>query len=192
MYCKINLINPLKIIIRDEFYHLCQNNPSLKLELSPTGELIIMSPTGGETGARNARLIIILGNWNDIDNKGIIFDSSTCFRLPNGAQLSPDVSWILKERWDCLTLEEKKKFPPIAPDFVIELLSPSDRLKDTQDKMWQYMDAGVRLGWIINPQNQSVEIYRLGREKIVLDNPLTLSDDQVLPGLTISLAQIWQ
>ena len=155
----------------DQFFQLCQNNRELRFERNANGELIIMSPAGGETGNRNGRLNQQLFNWTDADGTGIAFDSSTGFKLPNGADRSPDASWIKLERWDALTDEEKRKFPPICPDFVIELLSPSDSLKTTQEKMKEYIDNGVRLGILINWKSRQVEIYIPGKEVEVLKSP---------------------
>lgn len=190
MFTKINL-SSVKHITADGFELICQDNPDLKLELSASGELIIVSPTGGETGNKNAILITLFGIWNETKKLGLVFDSSTCFRLPNGAVLSPDVSWIIKQRWETLTPEQKKKFPPLAPDFVLELMSPSDTLKETQDKMREYMDAGVRLGWLLNRANKTVEIYRTGQDKEVLTNPVFLSGELVLPDFVLDLNRIW-
>jgi Uma2 family endonuclease len=150
-----------------------------------------MSPAGGETGNRNGRLNQQLFNWTDADGTGIAFDSSTGFKLPNGADRSPDASWIKLERWDALTDEEKRKFPPICPDFVIELLSPSDSLKTTQEKMKEYIDNGVRLGILINRKSRQVEIYRSGKEVEVLDSPATVSGEDVLKGFVLNLGMIW-
>jgi len=162
----------------DQFFQLCQNNRELRFERNANGELIIMSPAGGETGNRNGRLNQQLFNWTDADGTGIAFDSSTGFKLPNGADRSPDASWIKLERWDALTDEEKRKFPPICPDFVIELLSPSDSLKTTQEKMKEYIDNGVRLGI-------------LSKEVEVLDSPATVSGEDVLKGFVLNLGMIW-
>ncbi|HBR72231.1 MAG TPA: hypothetical protein DEA78_00570, partial [Cyanobacteria bacterium UBA11159] len=158
----INL-NPVIQLSDEQFYHLCRVNPDVKFERNAERELIIMSPTGGETGKRNAKLTTRFCLWNEQTNLGEVFDSSTCFRLPNGADRSPDVAWIQKERWDGLTSEQKEKFPPIAPDFVLELMSPTDNLKETQAKMREYMDNQVRLGWLMNRKSQRVEIYRQGK-----------------------------
>ncbi|MBL1209145.1 Uma2 family endonuclease [Geminocystis sp. GBBB08] len=174
-----------------KFYQLCRHNPELKLEQNQKGELIIMSPTGGETGKKNADLIIDFGIWNRQKKLGYIFDSSTCFKLPKGSNRSPDLAYIQKERWDNLTLEEKIKFPPIAPDFVLELMSKTDSLKDTQDKMEEYIDNGVKLGWLINPEKKEVEIYRLGQKKEVLNNPKVLSGEDILPDFTLDLTEIF-
>lgn len=175
----------------EQFFQLCRNNPELKLERNQTGEIIIMSPTGGETGKRNANLIIDFGLWNRRKKLGQIFDSSTGFKLPLGSNRSPDVAYIRQERWDKLTQEEKEKFPPIAPDFVLELKSNTDSLKQIQEKMQEYMDNGVKLGWLINPEKKQVEVYRQGQEKEVLNNPQTLSGEDILPEFRLDLALIW-
>ena len=136
----------------DKFYQLCRNNPEIKFERNAKGEVIIMSPTGGETGNRNSEINADFVIWNRRTKLGKVFDSSTCFKLPNGADRSPDVAWIKQERWDSLKPEQRQKFPPICPDFVVELMSPTDRLTVTQAKMEEYRKNGVRLGWLINPQ----------------------------------------
>ena len=175
----------------EQFFQLCQNNRELRFERNANGELIIMPPTGGETGNKNARITQQVMNWTDVDGTGIAFDSSTCFKLPNGADRSPDASWVKLERWNALTDEEKQKFPPICPDFVIELLSPSDSLKTTQEKMEEYIDNGVCLGILINRKFRQVEIYRQGREVEVLDSPATVSGEDVLKGFVLNLGMIW-
>ncbi|MDJ0662615.1 MAG: Uma2 family endonuclease [Crocosphaera sp.] len=175
----------------EQFFQLCRNNPELKLEQNQNGEIIIMSPTGGETGSYNAELNADFVNWNRRKKLGKIFDSSTGFKLPLGSKRSPDVAYIQQERWDKLTQEEKEKFPPIAPDFVLELKSKTDSLKEVQEKMQEYMDNGVKLGWLINPEKKQVEIYRQGQEKEILDNSQTLSGEDILPEFTLDLALIW-
>ncbi len=150
-----------------------------------------MAPTGGETGNRNAEFLIDFGIWNRQTNRGKLFDSSTGFRLPNGAHRSPDVAWVSLEKWEQLTSEQKQKFPPLAPDFVLELLSPSDSLSVTQNKMREYIENGVRLGWLINQRNQQVEIYRPGQEVELLVAPESLSGENVLPELILNLTWIW-
>ena len=186
----VNLDSVIKMT-DDQFFKLCQANRDLKFERTANGELIIMPPTGGETGNKNARITQQLMNWTDADGTGIAFDSSTCFKLPNGADRSPDASWIKLERWDALTDEEKRKFPPICPDFIIELLSPSDSLKTTQEKMKEYIDNGVRLGILINRKSRQVEIYRPGKEVEVLESPATVSGEDVLKGFVLNLGMIW-
>ena len=143
----INL-DPLGILTDEAFYQLCQANPDIKFERSAQGELIIMSPTGGESGRRSANITIDLGLWNRQTGLGYTFDSSTCFRLPNGAERSPDAAWIARSRWEALSAEDRQKFPPIAPDFVVELRSATDSLVTLQAKMQEYQDNGVRLGWL--------------------------------------------
>ena len=185
------LNNPEIIPITDEqFYQLCAANRELKLERTAKGDLIIMPPTGGITGNRNFKLAQQLANWADTDGTGIGFDSSTCFKLPKGGERSPDAAWISLEKWNLLTPEQQEKFPPICPDFIIELRSPSDSLKPLQDKMQEYMDNGCRLGWLINRQNRQVEIYRQGQEKQTLENPPTLSGEDILPGFVLNLKLI--
>jgi Uma2 family endonuclease len=175
----------------EQFFKLCQANRDLRFERTTTGELIIMPPTGGETGNKNARITQQLMNWTDTDGTGIAFDSSTCFKLPNGADRSPDAAWIKLSRWNALTEEEKEKFPPICPDFVIELLSPSDSLKVAQEKMKEYIDNGVSLGFLINRKSRQLEIYRQGQEVEVLDSPATVSGEDILNGFVLNLGMIW-
>ena len=186
------LNNPETVPITDEqFYQLCVANRELKLERTAKGDLIIMPPTGGETGKRNSDINFELNLWNRQTKLGIVFDSSTCFKLPNGGERSPDAAWIPLGKWESLTPEQREKFPPICPDFIIELRSPSDSLKPLQDKMQEYIDNGSRLGWLINPKNRQVEIYRQGQEKEILENPPTLSEEDILPGFVLNLQLIW-
>ncbi|MDJ1171314.1 MULTISPECIES: Uma2 family endonuclease [Roseofilum] len=186
------LNNPETASITDEqFYQLCAANRNLRLERTAQGNLMIMPPTGGETSKRNSDINLELSLWNRETQLGIVFDSSGGFTLPNGADYSPDASWIPLAKWDALTAEQKTKFLPLSPDFAIELRSPSDSLKLLQGKMQEYIDNGTRLGWLINPKNHQVEIYRQGQEKQVLDHPLTLSGEDILPGFTLNLQLIW-
>lgn len=170
---------------------LCRENPELRFETDKDGKLIIMSPTGSESGKRNGDLFGQVWYWNRQCKLGIVFDSSTGFKLSNGATRSPDVSWIASDRWNSLSDKQKRGFAPIDPDFVIELMSPTDDLVTTQKKMKEYIDCGVRLGWLINPDEKQVEIYRLDRDIQVLSNPDNLSGEDLLPGLTIDLADIF-
>lgn len=186
----VNLNSIIKLT-DDQFYQLCRDNPDVKFERNANGEIIIMPPTGGETGNRNFELSADFAIWNRQYRLGVCFDSSTCFKLPNGADRSPDVSWIKQERWDTLTPEEKEKFPPIAPDFVLELMSPTDSLKKTQEKMQEYMENEVRLGWLIDRRTRRVEIYRLRQAVEVLESPTELSGEDVLPGFVLNLESIW-
>ncbi|MBW4497314.1 MAG: Uma2 family endonuclease [Oscillatoria princeps RMCB-10] len=171
----------------EQFYQLCQKNRELNFERTAKGELIIMAPVGGDSGNREANLMIDLGIWNRQTDLGFTFSSSTVFKLPNGADRSPDAAWIRRERWLALTPEERRKFPPIAPDFVVELRSATDSLEILREKMQEYLDAGVRLGWLINPQDQQVEIYRQARDAEVQNLPAELAGEDVLPGFTLNL-----
>jgi Uma2 family endonuclease len=182
----------LNIDLTDEqFFQLCQNNRDLRFERTATGELIIMPPTGSETGDRNAELTYQLRAWSRQNKLGKSFDSSTGFKLPNGAERSPDASWVKMERWNTLTQAEKEGFAPRCPDFVVELMSSSDSTEKTRTKMKEYMDNGARLGWLINRRQQQVEIYRPNREVEILQSPQILSGEDVLPGFVLDLAKIW-
>lgn len=178
---------PVIELNNDQFYRLCQANPDLRLELTANGELIINPPTGGDTGEYNSNLNADFGIWNRQTKRGKVFDSSTGFKLPNGATRSPDVGWVSLERWQQLTPQQQESFPPIAPDFVLELISPSDTLKETQDKMKEYIDNGVLLGWLIHRKQGFVEIYRPGQPVEKVDMPVGLSGENILPGFSINL-----
>lgn len=184
-------LRPVIELTDEQFYLLCRKNPDVKFERNAKGELIIMSPTGGETGNRNVEIAADFVIWNRQTKLGKVFDSSTGFKLPNGANRSPDVAWIKQERWDALTPEQREKFPPIAPDFVLELMSPSDDLKKVQEKMQEYMENQIKLAWLIDRKNRRVEIYRLGREVEVLQSPKELSGEDVLPGFVLNLESVF-
>jgi Uma2 family endonuclease len=184
-------LEPVIILTDEQFYQLCLNNPDLKFERTAAGTLVIMAPTGGETGNRNGRLIQQLFNWSDSNPSGVAFDSSTGFRLPNGADRSPGAAWVALEKWQALTPEQRERFVPLCPDFVVELMSPSDNLLKTQEKMAEYRANGVRLGWLIDRENRSVEIYRPEQPVERLENPAMLSGEDVLPGFCLQLFRIW-
>jgi len=175
----------------DQFYDLCRANPDLRIERTTQGELIVMPPTGGETGKRNAKLTARFVIWNEACNLGEVFDSSTCFHLPNGADRAPDVAWIRQERWESLPIEQREKFPPIAPDFVLELMSPSDTLEATQAKMREYIANGVQLGWLLNRRDRQLEIYRPGQAVQVEPAPVQVSGEPILPGFVLDLQWFW-
>jgi Uma2 family endonuclease len=175
----------------DEYYDFCQKHKDLQIETNKDGDLIIMPPTGGETGDRNSEINYQLRGWAKKNKKGKSFDSSTEFELPSGAKKSPDASWILKERYYALPLEQREKFPPICPDFVVELRSKTDRLKPIQDKMAEYIENGVRLGWLIDPYQKRVHIYRRNGEIEILENPKTVSGEDVLEGFELDLEEIF-
>jgi Uma2 family endonuclease len=184
-------LDPIFTLSDEQFLEVCRANPDVKFEQNSKGELIVVTPTGGDTGIYNAKLTTRFVVWNEQVSLGEVFDSSTCFELPNGAKRSPDVAWIQNSRWNSLTLAEKEKFPPIAPDFVLELLSPTDSLQETQAKMQEYIDNGVKLGWLLDRKVRRVEIYRPGKEVEVLQDPDSLSGEDVLPGFVLNLQTIW-
>ena len=160
-YKEENIFNFLQGNLKDdEFYELSQKNPHLKLERNPDGTVIIMPNTGGKTGKRNTEITTELNIWRRKSKSGNTFDSSTAFIFPNGATRSPDAAWVSDEQWNSLTDAEQEKFPPVSPEFVAELMSPSDRLKDAKAKMLEYIDNGVQLAWLINPSEEEVHIYR--------------------------------
>ena len=176
----------------EQFVALAAANRDLRLERTARGQLIVTPPTGGETGHRNFSLMTQLGIWVEAnDSLGKAFDSSTGFELPNGANRSPDMSWVRQDRWEALTAEQQQEFVPLCPDFVVELRSKTDSLKDLQAKMREYRSNGAQLGWLIEPKNKRVEIYRLGQGVEGLENPSTLSGEAVLPGFTLTLKRIW-
>ncbi len=182
----------LKLHLTDEqFWQLCQDNDDLQFERTAAGELIIMSPTGSETGKRNADLNFQLYAWNRQYKLGIVFDSSSGFKLPNGAQRSPDAAWIKLDRWNALTSKEKERFAPLCPDFVVELMSSSDSLRKTRTKMEEYQENGAQLGWLINRKQQQVEIYRPDQNPEILTHPETVSGEDILPGFVLDLSTIW-
>lgn len=175
----------------DEFFDLCQANPTLQMERTAAGEVIVMSPAGSKTSARNAGITGQLWQWNEEADLGITFDSSGGFHLPNGADRSPDAAWILAERWNVLTPYQQQKFAPICPDFVVELRSSSDSMPDLRDKMQEYIDNGARLGWLIDPETRIVEIYEPGEEVEILYNPVRVAGDPVLPGFLLNMKRVW-
>jgi Uma2 family endonuclease len=175
----------------EQFFQLCQKNKELRFERNAQGDMTIMAPEGCETGMWSVEISADLVNWNRRNKLGVAFGSSTGFTLPNGANRSPDAAWILKERWDALTPYQQSRFAPICPDFVIELMSPSDNLKVTQAKMQEYQENGTRLGWLMNRKDREVEIYRIGKEVEVLRSPLSLLGEHVLPEFVLNLEAIW-
>jgi Uma2 family endonuclease len=180
-------LEPVVKLTHQEFYQLCVANPDAKLELTSSGELVVMSPTGGVSGNRNIKISHRLERWSEIDGTGVSFDSSTMFKLPNGAFRSPDAVWISLARWNQVSLDEQESFPPICPDFVVELRSKTDTLKSIQDKMQEYLNNGTRLGFLLNPQGKQVEIYRQGQVKEVVNEPGDVSGEEVLMGFVLRL-----
>jgi len=183
-------ISPLKVS-DDEFAELCRLNPELQIERTSEGELVIMAPTGGKTGRRNLKLIVSFGVWAEKDGTGQSFDSSTLFSLPNGARRSPDLSWIRNERWNALTLEQQEQFPPLCPDFVVELRSRTDSLSELETKMEEYIANGAILGWLVDPLERTVHIYRSGVAVEILNSPATVSGEPLLKGFVLDVQALW-
>jgi Uma2 family endonuclease len=173
----------------DEFYDFCQMNPALKFERDPDGNILLMALTGGTTGPRNTKIISKLDNWAEQSGLGLVFDSSTGFRLPNQSYRSPDAAWVSNLSWAQLSELEKVKFPPLCPEFVVELMSESDSLKDAKHKMEEYMQNGCKLGWLINPNSEEVYIYEGDASpKIVKGFNNKISGDPILPGFEFDLS----
>jgi Uma2 family endonuclease len=185
-------LRPVIEMTREQFFEFCQLNRDVRIERTAEGDLVIMPPTGGETGARNARLIAQVTQWAEQDGSGVVFDSSTGFDLPNGATRSPDVAWVKRSRLAELTPEQKQRFLPLCPDFIIELRSPSEPLSILQEKMEEYLANGAQLGWLIDPVERRVYLYRPDAPVERLDNPTRLSGDPVLPGFVLDLEAVWE
>ncbi len=179
-------------ISEEDLEHLCAKNPELKFETNAAGNLIVMSPTGTQTGEKNGDLFLQIGLWNRQYKLGKVFDSSTGFKLSNDSVRSPDVSWMTLDKWNSLSNKQKRGFAPIDPDFVLELMSPTDDLITVQKKMAEYMSCDIKLGWLINPDDKQVEIYRIGQDKEVLNNPSSLSGEDIMSNLVVDLVDIWQ
>jgi len=174
-----------------EFFEFCQLNRDLRIECTCDGDLVIMPPTGGETGNANFTLAGLFSRWVEADGTGVGFDSSTGFKLPNGAKRSPDLAWIRRSRWEALTQKEREGFPPLCPDFVVELRSRTDGLHALYDKMQEYIDNGASLGWLIDPLERKVYVYRRSAEVSCLENPERLSGDPLLPGFILDAPRLW-
>jgi len=184
-------LKPVLDLTDDQLYELCQINRDLLIELNARGELIIMPPTGGETSERNAEITMQLRLWAKRDGTGTTFDSSGGFRLPNGAMRSPDAAWLKKSRLEALSPEQRKKFVPLAPDFLVELRSPTDSLSALYDKMQEYIDNGVQLAWLIDPEVRRIYVYRPQKPVEELRGPETISGDPLLSGFVLNLREIW-
>ncbi len=181
----------LKKMNDDEFFEFCRQNSEFRIEMTEQGAIDIIPPTETETGRKNFRLAVKFGNWVEKDGSGEGFDSSTGFRLPNGAKRSPDLSWIKSEKWNAVPPEKRKKFAPLCPDFVVEIRSETDSLTKLKNKMKEYVENGASLGWLIDPTKRRVYIYRPEREVEILENPETVSGEPLLKGFTLNLKEIW-
>jgi Uma2 family endonuclease len=184
-------LEPVLHLSDDQLLALCAINRELRIERNATGELLLMPPAGLETGGQEGRIAVRLGSWAERDGTGVFISSSGGFRLPNGSVRAADAAWVARSRWDAISAEERKKFAPLCPDFVIELRSPSDRLRDLQDKLAEWIASGVRLGWLIDPEPRQVYVYRPGEPVERDDDPAELSADPLLPGFVLDLREIW-
>jgi Uma2 family endonuclease len=185
------IVDVHSVLTGADFDQLVRDNPELRMELTATGELILMPPTGSKTGLLNAELNRQFANWARANRSGVVFDSSTLFVLPNGARRSPDVSWVKRERWDALTDEEREGFAPLCPDFIIELRSRSDNLPPLEDKMFEYIANGAQMAWLIDPLRKRVYIYRPNRNTEILEDPETVGGDPELPGFVLYVRELW-
>jgi Uma2 family endonuclease len=185
-------LRPVIELTDDQLFELCQINQELWIERTAEGDLVIMAPEGWETGIRGANLVTLLTQWAWQDSTGVTTGSSVGYFLPNGAMRAPDVAWVLRSRLAPLSPEQKQKFLPLCPDFVVEIRSPSDRLSTVQAKMQEYVDNGARLGWLIDAANRAVYVYRPNQPVERLDNPTTISGEPVLPGFVLDLQTIWE
>ncbi len=183
----INLDAIFKNVTDEEFFELCRQNPDLRIEMSKEGDLIIMPPTGGETSGHNFSLIGDFYLWARKDGTGKGFESNALFVLPDGAKRSPDMSWVKLARWNALTDAQRKSFPPICPDFVVELRSPSDSLRELKAKMEEYLENGAQLGWLIDPAQKKVWAWRPAAVIEELDHPASLSGEPLLKGFVLDL-----
>ena len=184
-------VAPFTTMTDEQFFELCQHHSNYRFERTASGALIIMSPAGGETSRRNSDATMQLGMWNKKYKLGVAFDSSGGFKLPKGGDRSPDASWVAQARWDALTPQQREKFLPLCPDFVIELKSPSDSISTLREKMQEYMANGAQLGFLLNPSPRQVEIYRPNQPPEVLQNPRSVSADPILPGFILDLTDIF-
>lgn len=193
-YSRLSRLNPLSLdgagMTDEEFHTFCMDNSELRIERNSNGKIIIMPPTTSETGRYNSEIHIEIGIWNRQHKSGITFDSSTGFKLPNGADRSPDSAWISNERWNALPAEQKKRFAPIVPDFVLELRSDDQNLTELREKMDEYMDCGCRLGWLVDPQHRRTYIYSANGDIQTVKFDELLSGGDVMPGLEMKMGEV--
>ena len=184
-------LKPVVDLSDDQLLALCAINRELRIERNAKGELLLMPPAGSETGQEEGEITRQLGNWAKRDGSGVAFGPSAGFRLPNTAVRAADAAWVRRSRWEAIPPEDRKKFVPLCPDFVIELRSPSDRLRDLLDKMEEWIANGARLGWLLDPEPRHVYIYRPDQPVERRENPDTLSGDPLLPGFVLDLREVW-
>ena len=184
-------LSPTVEMTNEQFFDFCHLNRDYRFEKTAQGQLIIMSPTGSETGNRNFNLTVQLGIWAEKDKTGIGYDSSTGFHLPNGANLSPDAAWMRLEKWQKIDEIERKKFATVCPDFVVEIRSPSDNLERLQNKLQEYLENGAQLGWLIDRKQRKVYIYRSNQPVECLDNPNVVQGEGLVSSFQLNMSKIW-
>ncbi|GAB4497914.1 MAG: Uma2 family endonuclease [Saprospiraceae bacterium] len=193
-YSRLSRQNPLVLdgagVTDEEFYAFCMENPELRIERNADGKIIVMPPTNSETGRYNSEIHLEIGIWNRKHKLGVTFDSSAGFKLPNGAERSPDTAWITNERWNALPVEQKKRFAPIVPDFVLELRSDDQNLTELREKMDEYMDCGCRLGWLVDPQHRRTYVYFANGDIQTISFDDALSGGDVMPGLEMKMGEV--
>jgi Uma2 family endonuclease len=175
----------------EELMRFCAANEMVRVERDANGELILMSPAGGGAASRNSEITYQLVKWARETNSGNTFDSSAGFRLPDGSMRSPDAAWIAWPRWNALSEKHKEEFPPICPEFVIELRSPSDRLPELQAKMRLWIANGAEVAWLVDPSRKAVEVYRPGREAEVVEGGSAVEGDGPIAGFVLELGRVW-
>jgi len=185
-------LSPWPDLSEEDFFQLCAANPDLRLERTAKGEIVIMAPAGGASSNRNFNIVVALAAWTQEDGTGVGFDSSAGFQLPDGSVLGPDAAWVRRERLSALSADQRERFLPLAPDFVIELRSPSDRPRDLETKMAAYAANGVRLGWLIDPFAHTITVYRPGKDPELLRAPERITGDPELPGFVLEMEGIWR
>ena len=175
----------------DELLRFCAANDGLRVEREANGEILVMTPAGNRTGRKNTAIIRILDTWAESDGRGYAFDSNTGFTLPDGSMRCPDAAWVRSARWDALSEQDKDRFSPLCPDFIIELRSPSDSLPELETKMQQWIANGAQLAWLIDPIEQAVSIYRPGQPPELLAHPTSVQGDGPMAGFELVMERIW-
>lgn len=175
----------------EQFYQFCVLNPELRIERTADKLIVLMPPTNSDTGNRNAELLVDIGTWNRKKKLGKIFDSSSGFKLPNGADISPDVAWITNDRWEAIPENQKQRFAPIAPDFVAEIRSGDQNLNYLKGKMTEYIECGCRLAWLIDPNNRKTWVYFANGDIQTIPFDTALGGGDVMPGFEVRLADIF-
>jgi Uma2 family endonuclease len=183
---------PTKPMNDDELMRFCAANDFLRVERDANGEILVMTPAGTKTSRMNSRITRLLDEWAEQDGRGIAVDSNGGFTLPDGSVRAADAAWVARNRWDALSDADQARFAPICPDFIIELRSPSDNLADLIKKMEQWIANGVQLGWLIDPESQTVSIYRPNEQPETLTHPTSIQGHGIMAGFELVMDRIWK